>query len=155
MAENISIRKVKNTDVEEVFNLSNQDYVRKYSINKDKIKWEEHVCWFNNVLQDINSVFYVVTDISERFLGQIRYNIKNDEATVSISLSRSISGKGLARHLLTESIASLFNERKEITEIIAYVAENNMVSIKLFENAGFSLYENRNGLMKYIYSREE
>jgi L-amino acid N-acyltransferase YncA len=155
MKNNTFIRKAKSEDIREVFNPSNQDYVREYSINKEKIKWENHVRWFNDIIQDRNNLFYVVTDNTERFLGQIRYNIETDKATVSISLSHLITGKGLSRPLLLESINKLLSEKKEVTEIIAYVSENNAASVKLFERAGFSLHENQNGLLKYIYSREE
>lgn len=155
MEKNIFIRTVKSDDIEEVFNLSNQDYVRKYSINKEKIKWEDHARWFNNTIQDRDSLFYVVTDSIERFLGQIRYKIENGIATVSISLSHLITGKGLSRPLLIESIDKLLIEKEELTGIIAYVSENNTASVKLFEKAGFSLCENQNGLLKFFYSREE
>jgi RimJ/RimL family protein N-acetyltransferase len=153
MENNTFIRKVRSRDLEEVFNLSNQDYVRKYSINKEKIKWEDHVRWFNNTIQERDSVFYVVTDNTKRFLGQIRYKIENGKATVSISLSHLITGKGLSRHLLIESIDKFLSEKKEVTEIVAYVSENNIPSGKLFEKAGFSLCDNQGGLLKYLFQR--
>lgn len=152
---NIYVRKARSEDIEEVFNLSNQDYVRKHSINKEKIKWDDHASWFNNTMQDHDSCFYVITDSIERFLGQIRYKIEKDKATVSISLSHLITGKGLSRPLLLESIDKLLSEKKEVTGIVAYVSEKNIASKKLFEKAGFSLCENQNELLKFIYSRKE
>jgi len=149
MENNLSIRKVRSEDMEDVFYLSNQDYVRKHSINKGKIKWEDHVGWFNNTIHDCDSVFYVVTDNADRFLGQIRYKIENGIATVSISLSHLITGKGLSNFLLLKSINQFFNEKKGVVEIVAYVSENNIASVKLFEKAGFTLCENQSGLLKY------
>lgn len=155
MENNISIRKVKSEDMEEVFILSNQDYVRKFSINKEKIKWDDHINWFNRVIQRDNCVFYVVVDEKDNFLGQIRFNIENNEAIVSISLSQLITGKGLSRPLLLKSIDNLFAERKDVNILIAYVSEDNIASLKLFEKAGFSLIGNKDGLLKFTYSREE
>lgn len=155
MQKSIFIRKVNKKDIEEVFNLSNQDYVRKYSINKEKIKWEDHISWFNNTIHESNNVFHVVTDNTDQFLGQIRYKIISKIATVSISLSYSIIGKGLSGSLLLESIDKLFRERNEVNEIVAYVSEENIASVKLFTNAGFLFYEKKKDLLKYIYSRRE
>lgn len=155
MEKTIYIRRVKRDDLEEVFNLSNQDYVRKYSINREKIKWENHVNWFNSTIQDHNNVFYVITDNTERFFGQIRYKIENDEAIVSISLSQLITGKGLSRPLLLESIDKLFSEKNAVTQIVAYVSEDNLASLRLFEKSGFSYCGIEKGLLKYIYSKGE
>ncbi|MDF2593465.1 MAG: hypothetical protein K0S75_2931 [Clostridia bacterium] len=149
--EHLFLRNVSSGDMEGVFALSNEDYVRQYSVNKERITWEEHVRWFTNILQDRDNVFYVITDHSERFLGQIRYRIENDNAIVSISLSNLIMGKGLSRQLLLESINKLFQERKEIKVIIAYVSENNIASDKLFKKAGFFLEDKQQELLKYIY----
>lgn len=146
------MRNVSRDDIEEIFALSNEDYVREYSINKDKITWEEHVRWFHHILQDNHSVFYVVTDHSERFLGQVRYRIEDEEAVVSMSLSKLIMGKGLSRFLLQESIKKLYEERKEVKTIIAYVSENNIASNRLFQNCGFSFVDKQKELIKYIYT---
>ncbi|NJD02991.1 MAG: GNAT family N-acetyltransferase [Ruminiclostridium sp.] len=153
MEKSFFIRKAKDKDMEEVFNLSNQDYVRKYSINKEKIKWEDHISWFNNILNENNNVFYVVTDSTDQFLGQIRYKITDNIAAISISLSHSIIGKGLSRPLLLESIEKLFEEKNEVNEIVAYVSKENIASAKLFANAGFLFYGEEKDLARYIYSR--
>ncbi|NMA49298.1 MAG: UDP-2,4-diacetamido-2,4,6-trideoxy-beta-L-altropyranose hydrolase [Tissierellia bacterium] len=155
MEKSILIRNVKSNDIDNVFNLSNQDYVRKYSINKEKINWEDHISWFNNTIQDRNIVFYVITDDMEQFLGQIRYKINDSIATVSISLSDLIIGKGYSKFILLKSMEKLFSERNEVNEIIAYVLEKNIPSVKIFENAGFLFHGNHEGLLKYIYSKEE
>lgn len=150
--EEFSLRNVSSDDIEEIFALSNEEYVRRYSIDKEKITWEEHVRWFDYILQDKNNVFYVITDYSGHFLGQIRYQIENEEAVVSISLSKLIMGKGLSGLLLQESMKKLYEERKEIKTIVAYVSENNVASNKLFQKGGFSLVDKQKELIKYIYT---
>jgi len=151
MKNNIFIRKVRINDMEQIFNHSNQLYVRKQSIDKEKIEWKDHIFWFNNTIQDLNSVFFIVTDKTERYLGQIRYKIVKNKATVSISLSSLISGKGLSRHLLIESIDKLLIEKKGLSEIVAFVFKENIPSIKIFEKSGFLLCDKQNELLKYIY----
>lgn len=151
----IYLRKVKVKDMKEVFDLSNQDYVRKHSINKDKIKWSDHVNWFNLILQDKNTVFYIVTDKNESFLGQIRYKIVQNSATVSISLSKKLKGKGLAKGILYKSIKKIFEEKRTLKDIIALVSEDNIASKKIFEGLNFKKLKSKHNMMKLILKKEE
>jgi UDP-2,4-diacetamido-2,4,6-trideoxy-beta-L-altropyranose hydrolase len=146
------LRKVKDEDIFAVFELSNEDYVRKYSINKTKINWEEHKAWFQSVINSDNYIFYIVTDYTEKFLGQLRYKIEGKSGIVSISLGKSIAGKGLSKELLKESIELIREERNDLKQIIAYVSNDNIASKKLFEKVGFILHEKNKSLLKYIFS---
>lgn len=152
MENNYYLRKAKNEDVFDVFQLSNEDYVRKYSINTAKIEWEDHKVWFDNLLKSNNHIFYVITDHTDKFLGQLRYKFDNDSATISISLCKSITGKGLSKVLVKKSIELIREERNELKNIIAYVSNDNIASKKLFESTGFILLESVNRMLKYNYS---
>lgn len=151
----INLRKVKSEDIKEVFDLSNQYYVRRYSINKDKIEWADHVKWFNSVLEDKNIAFYVVTDKNESFLGQIRYKIVESSATVSISLSEKLKGKGLSKEILNKSIKKIFDEEQSVKDIIAFVSENNIASKKIFEGLNFKRLKDEDSMMKLILKKED
>ncbi|MGG1676525.1 GNAT family N-acetyltransferase [Neobacillus sp. NRS-1170] len=150
MLEDIFLRKVEKNDIVNVFNLSNEDYVREYSLNKEKIEWDEHVKWFEKVLQNDN-FFYVVSNKDHEFLGQIRYKVENKNATVSISLSKEIVGKGKSRSLLTESMVLLKKECPSIENIIAYISKDNVPSQKLFVKANFTLFKEDSNFNQYIY----
>lgn len=154
MNSGIYIRKVNTDDVRDVFLNSNQDYVRKYSINKEKINWEDHIIWFENTLKDVNCVFYIITDNINRFLGQIRYKIENETAVVSISLSELIRGKGNSNILLSKSMYELFGERDELKSVVAYISEKNIPSLKLFERVGFRYCSKKEDFLKYVYRRK-
>ncbi|NBG89528.1 bifunctional UDP-2,4-diacetamido-2,4,6-trideoxy-beta-L-altropyranose hydrolase/GNAT family N-acetyltransferase [Isachenkonia alkalipeptolytica] len=151
----INLRKIKSEDIKEVFDLSNQDYVRRYSINKDKIEWADHIKWFNSVLEDKSTVFYVVTDKNESFLGQIRYKIAQNSATVSISLSEKLKGKGLSKEILSKSIKKIFEEEQSVKDIIAFVSENNIASKKIFEGLNFKRVKDEDSMMKLILKKED
>ena len=151
----INLRKVKSEDIKEVFDLSNQDYVRLYSINKDKIEWADHVKWFNSVLEDKSTAFYVVTDKIESFLGQIRYKIVQNSATVSISLSEKLKGKGLSKEILSKSIKKIFDEEQSVKNIIAFVSEDNIASKKIFEGLNFKRHKDEDNMMKLILKKED
>ena len=151
MRESYFLRKVKGKDIEAVFKLSNEDYVRDNSINKSKITWEDHVKWFQSVINSTDNVFFVVTDYKDQFLGQIRYKIESQSAIVSISLCQEIRGKGLAKKLLMDSIKLIAEENDGINNVIAYILEKNVASQNVFEQVDFVMSENQNGLLKYIY----
>jgi len=151
--QHIFLRKVKEEDIRSVFELSNQDYVRRYSINKNMIQWSEHIKWFESTINDKNVVFYVVTNKNEEFLGQIRFKIDNQNATVSISLSEKLRGKGLSKVILHQSIEKLFEERKFVEEVIAFVSEDNIASKKLFEGLDFRKVGIENNMIKFILKR--
>lgn len=152
MEGNYFLRKVKEEDIVDAFQLSNEDYVRKYSINTKKIDWEDHKIWFANIIKSNNHIFYVVTNNTDGFLGQLRFEIEDESATVSISLCKSIMGKGLSEKLIIKSIERIREERKELKKIIAFVSNENVASKKLFENAGFVLTETNNRMLRYSYS---
>lgn len=149
----IILRKVKEEDIRDVFELSNQDYVRCYSINKNKIQWTDHINWFKNILCDKNGVFYVVTDENKTFLGQVRYIICKQSATVSISLSEKLRGRGLSKTILYQSIEKLFEENVFVEEIIALVSENNIASKKIFERLSFKKIGFEDSMIKFILKR--
>ncbi len=150
--DNYFLREIREEDIRDVFNLSNEDYVRKWSINTKKISWEEHIIWFENTIKSDQNVFYVVTDCTNNFLGQLRYKVEGHSATVSISLCKSIMGKGLSKQFLIESIKLISDERNKLENIIAFISDKNIASKKLFEKVGFLLCENDNGMLKYTFS---
>jgi UDP-2,4-diacetamido-2,4,6-trideoxy-beta-L-altropyranose hydrolase len=151
MEDNYFLRKAKNEDVFDVYRLSNEDYVRKHSINTEKIDWKNHKVWYYNILKSNNHLFFVVTDNRDEFLGQLRYKIENDSATISISLCKSITGKGLSKVLVKKSMELIQEERNELKNITAYVSNDNIASKKLFESTGFILQEIDNRMLKYNY----
>ncbi len=149
----IKLRKACAEDKLAVFELSNQDYVRKYSINKNKILWEDHEKWFANILLSKNNVFFVAVDNFDNFLGQVRFNISESECVVSISLSSSIKGRGYSKLILSESIKQLFEDDSNINEVVAYINEKNIASFKLFTSLGFEVVSSENNLLRLIYRR--
>ncbi|GAA0434763.1 GNAT family N-acetyltransferase [Lentibacillus halophilus] len=144
------LRSIQEDDIYDIYQLSNADYVRKHSINPQKIDWEEHVRWFEKVIKSSNHIIYVISDDNNNFLGQIRYKLDNDTAIVSISLSKDLKGRGLSIEFLEESIKRLKGERKEVQYILAVVSDINTASKKLFENANFSLQKQNDKMLEYI-----
>jgi spore coat polysaccharide biosynthesis predicted glycosyltransferase SpsG/RimJ/RimL family protein N-acetyltransferase len=149
----VFLRRATDNDKVEVFKLSNEESVREYSINKHRIDWNDHIIWFNNVLNDPNYAFFIVSDYANRFLGQVRYKIYESSATVSISFDSLIRGKGLSKLILVSSIVKIFEEYPSVLSIKAQVSKDNKPSIRLFTGAGFSHTEFSNEHIIFVYKR--
>jgi len=149
----ILVRKAEIRDELAIFNLSNQEYVRKVSINKNKISLEDHQKWFRKKLSD-NSPFYVIEDMDGIFLGQVRYQIEDKAAEISLSFSSILKERGLAKNIVEKSLNLLFNEYP-LDLIIAHLYEDNIASKKLFERLGFECVACELGVLRYEWRRDE
>lgn len=145
MAEEFSIRLATIDDMEKVFELSNDDIVRANSINQEKIKWEDHVEWFKNRIKKTTEPFYIVESEKKEFIAQVRFD-KKEEIIISISITESFRGKGLASKIIKEC-----SEKSGFKKIIAFVKEENFASQKAFLKAGFVLKEKEDNYLKYEY----
>ena len=140
---NFSLRMAKADDALAIFNLSNDGIVRNNSFNSEKIEWGSHLKWFKEKLDDKNCVFFVFNS-SNRFNGQIRFDIdpNKKEALASISLIKTMRGLGLSSFILNKSIDKLLRIHKDVKSIKAYIKKENTPSIKAFKNAGFKFLKN-------------
>jgi len=130
------LRKATLKDSEKVFNLSNDPAVRQQSINKNQIKWEEHSNWFQEKINNKNYLFLLAFDKDDNFIGQIRFQVENSSAVVSISITKDFRGKGLSKKIIKNGCSKIFSEFN-IKSIIAYILPDNKASINGFTSAGF------------------
>ncbi|WP_269317776.1 bifunctional UDP-2,4-diacetamido-2,4,6-trideoxy-beta-L-altropyranose hydrolase/GNAT family N-acetyltransferase [Exiguobacterium sp. KJ 601] len=153
---NLFLRKATLQDSRQVFELSNQKYVRKYSINQKSILWETHQIWYKKVLLSKQYLFLIVTDYSNQVLGQIRYERITNHAVISISLSERLIGKRVSQPLIQQSLMMVQQVLKDVREIKAYISNENIASKKAFERVGFEMkaHEDDNKLLTYIYKME-
>jgi len=149
------IRKVIVEDISEIYKLSNSEYVRKFSINSSEISWDSHIKWFDTILEKSNNEFYIVTNKEKEFLGQIRFNIDNSIATMSISFKEKILGKGLSKIIATKSIGKLLTERSEVNIVIAHISKDNLPSQKLFKKLNFRIVDSNNNFDKLSLERKD
>ena len=133
---NVKIRKAKLSDVIEIWNLANQADVRANSFSPDQIPLESHIKWYKGRLKSNDCLIYVCEENNE-ITGEIRYDkIDADFAEIDIAVSTQHRGKGIAGHLLNQSL-SLTIKELNVKAIHAQVLEKNIASIKLFKKIGF------------------
>ena len=146
---NIKLREIIDNDIYAIYELSNLPSTRKYSLNSNTIDWKAHSEWFQNMIKDDDCLILVVNNGNGTLLGQVRFEIDNDIADISISLTDEIKGRGYALDILQKSQDILLMKR-EIKKIIATINNENAASIKLFQKAGYLLSEVRIKFSKYV-----
>ncbi len=151
--EEFYIRKAKKQDMKKIFDISNDEEVRRNSFNSEKIVFDDHQKWFLSKLKDRNSLFLVAQKGDEVF-AQVRFEKENIGYIISISLSSKVRGCGLGVKILQKSL-EYFKEKIGDEVIYAYIKKENSPSIKIFEKIGFKkekeiLYKN---IPTYIFKR--
>lgn len=133
----LRLRRVQEKDCRQLWEWANDPQVRPVSFATEPISWERHLEWFNSKLRDPNAVLHLVADSSEIPAGQVRYQIDNTRAAVSISMAPQFRGKGYGEVVLKMATEDLFGTTA-VKQIDAYVKPNNTASIRLFTRAGYT-----------------
>lgn len=140
--KNSILRAVKSDDCFDIFEIANDDEVRKSSFNSDKIRLEDHKVWFSNMLKD-DSVKFLVLEYAGDIIGQLRFDLDDEFPVVSISLDKEYRGFGLSKLLLSKALSYL-NRNYNFKKVIAYIKRDNVKSISFFESMGFNLVKSIN-----------
>ena len=79
---------LRNATIEDrdlLFEWANDAVVRKNSFSTEKISYEEHVNWYNKILDRDDCVQYIYMD-GDCPVGQVRITLKDDEAEIGYSI---------------------------------------------------------------------
>ena len=130
------LREATSEDRDLLFEWANDPVVRMNSFHSDPISYEEHKNWFNRIMNDENSLQFIMME-EDKSIGQIRLTICDDEATIGYSIGIQYRGKGYG-HIILELIADeIKNSYPEIRTLNAKVKPDNIASNALFEKAGY------------------
>lgn len=130
--KNSIFREINENDCFKIFEIANDDDVRKSSFNSNKIKLDEHKIWFKHILSDELTKFFVL-EFNGDIIGQLRFDFDEDCPVISISLNKNYRGLGLSKYLLNEGINYIGKSEK----IVAYIKKDNIRSISFFKTMGF------------------
>ena len=139
---NVTFRKANLSDVNLYYNWLNDPEVREKSFDSNIIKWEDHVSWFNEKINNPNYFFYIFQNNSLDYIGQVRIQKLNDmNSVIGVSVSSEQRGLGYGLIILRESCKDFFKLNNSYI-INAYIKNNNISSKIIFEKAGFIFLEN-------------
>jgi RimJ/RimL family protein N-acetyltransferase len=132
----LGLRLVRESDRRLLFEWADDPVARAASFHSAAISWEDHARWFAERLQDRQSVIYIGENTSDEAVGLVRFQIKGENAVLSVNVAPEFRGQGWGRELIAFSINSLVRERS-VRRVDAFVKPDNRASVRLFEASGF------------------
>jgi len=132
----IVVRRMTAGDSRRVFELSNDPFVRRYSVQEGAIPWESHEAWFRARLEDPSCDLFAA-EVDGQFAGQVRYHPDGERMVVSLSIAAPFRGRGLASGILRSSARLAFEGRPGLEEITAFISPENHASARAFAGAGY------------------
>ena len=89
----LELRRVNEGDADFLWHLANDPQVRAASFSADPISWETHVNWLKSKLNDPSCEFFIACNEEGAPVGQVRFDIKNQEAIISLSIKEEFRRK--------------------------------------------------------------
>jgi RimJ/RimL family protein N-acetyltransferase len=138
-------RAVTNHDALLLFDWANDNTVRANSFNEEPISIIDHFKWFNNKINNKDTVIYILTDIYKSNIGQIRVDKVDDFFEIDYSISHFYRGRGFGNKIVQLLLAEFGN-----VNYLAKVKTENIASKKVFINNGFDLQIEGDSLFIYL-----
>lgn len=131
----LSIRHATPGDMQVVFDWANDRMVREASFSSEPILREDHERWFAAKLAAKDCLFYIVEKENGQCAAQVRFDLHNNAAVISVSVEEGCRGGGFGTAVIR--LASLEFRRTYPLPVHAYIRPDNIASIKAFRRVGF------------------
>lgn len=135
----IEIRKMHKDDLKNVLKWRNSNIVRQSMLNKEIIKWDEHLKWFEKCQND-DRITNLIVDKDKKTIGVVNImaiDIESKSCSWSIYLAEE-QGKGLGTAMGFAVIDYIKNILK-LKKIYVQVLKENLISVAFHRKIGFSL----------------
>jgi UDP-2,4-diacetamido-2,4,6-trideoxy-beta-L-altropyranose hydrolase len=132
-------------DALDVLAWRNDPLTRAMSRSHQEIGEAAHRAWFAKMLAD-PKVSLLIGEAGAEKLGMVRFD-HLEPTEVSINVNPAWRGRGHGYALLSQALAQVAGD------VVAEVQDDNLVSRRLFERAGFALQSQADGLRSYILVR--
>jgi len=136
LVDPISIREADVGDSRILWEWANEPAVRAISFSSDPIPWKEHEQWMAQRLSDHACRLYIGINRAGEPIGQVRFQIHDKSAKISVSLDSRFRGKGYGVVLIRKAIQEL-SLTTGVGVIEAFVKPSNDLSLRVFRKAGF------------------
>ena len=131
----LQLRQVQENDALFLWHLANDPQVRSASFSTAAISWEDHIKWLSDRLNDPSCKFFIAM-LGNTPIGQVRFDITGEEATISISIHKVYRKRGFGSAIIGLSTKEILNSTN-LRSIHSYVKIDNESSILAFKNANF------------------
>lgn len=136
---NIDIRLATLEDSEDIYRWRNNKRIRHASMNRHIILFEDHMCWFRQILVDTQRQL-LIGEINQQAIGVVRFDkISNTRVEISLYLVPDKLGQGLGQPLLYAAEKWLKKADPTLQSIQATINEDNIASKKLFSRLAYDI----------------
>jgi UDP-2,4-diacetamido-2,4,6-trideoxy-beta-L-altropyranose hydrolase len=132
----IKLNLVKESDCILLWQWANDPRVRSASFSSDLINWDEHQKWFSNKLDDSNCFIFVALNRDGIPIGQIRFDLRDEEAEIDFTIDKKYRNTGYGYMLINEGLKEI-SRLKSVRKFHAYIKPTNEPSLRSFERSGF------------------
>jgi ribosomal protein S18 acetylase RimI-like enzyme len=144
--EGVRVRAATRSDARRLWRWANDPETRSASLSPEPIAYADHLRWLNDRLSD-RSCLLLIGWNGAGPLGQVRFDVRQDKAEVSIAVAPE--QRGTVGGLLLDRAVRRFRRRWPRTRLTAQVKVDNEASRRLFEHAGFHVLDEREGVRRY------
>jgi len=137
----LRLRRAREEDCERIWRMACDAEARAASFSTQPIPWERHMQWFHDKMSDRDCFLFLAQDIEDNYIGQVRFDVKEDRAVISINIAKDMRRKGYGKQLVQMAVKELFH-LSPVRSVHAFVKQNNERSIMTFRGAGFELEGN-------------
>jgi RimJ/RimL family protein N-acetyltransferase len=137
----ISKRNASLGDAAVLLEWRNSPSARKFSQNSELIKIKDHLEWFLDRLERIRLEPFFMFELDHKLVGTSRLDFEfqsENEFMISILVDPNQLSKGIGTKILDITCETVFNLYPNHT-VVAKIHQSNVISQKLFANAGFEL----------------
>lgn len=126
-------------DCDSIHAWRNAEETRRYIFDSQPIPLEVHRDWYAKTMNNPNRLLLVGESGGEP-VGVLRYDIEDDQATISIFLVPGVVGQGIGTQLIFAGSRWLSRQRPEVNIVNAEILGENIGSLRAFERAGYCLH---------------
>lgn len=147
----LKIRRAVPTDEALLLDWANDPAVRQNAFSKEPIDSQTHKSWFERKLADPACLILVGEDQHGLPVGQVRFDCRDGEGIIDISVDAALRKLGVGRTLLQLAIPQL-RQWLLCKTVVADVLAENEASRQLFLGLGFRLKSpdlSKNGSLRY------
>jgi len=156
-APRVRLRRATEADCQLLWEWCNDALVRAHSFDPETISFAEHRRWLGRKIADLRCVLLIACNGAAAPLGQVRYEVKDGAAIVSVSVDESVRGRGYGTEILRLSAAKMFAETT-IKAIHAFIKPHNIASLRAFARCGYrtagSLTLNEQPALHWVLERD-
>jgi len=154
--KNVVIRKAVEADASLLWRWRNSPEVRANSFATEPIPWKDHLGWFLRNLISPNARIFVGQQSKGEAIGQVRFDLEDTGAVISISVDEAHRRRGLGEMLIRLGIKT-FRQEFPTKPITALIKKENIASQSLFQRCGFQRVDttefNVSEYYRYQYER--